>query len=634
MGRFYFLLICIVFQSSLLMAQDVLTKDNAPKSALRMLNKALSPKLVNAPDKQYLAFEKLIAKYPTFIEAYENKAYALYKNGNQAEAKRLLEKSILLNPDYKPKKHLILANYCLELEDLECEKVSLNNFLKYGESSKLADKILERLQSIQDRESIMEDYQNITLEKLSKNINSDEYAEYKPFLSLDGTELIFTRRVHGQEDFYVSHLKDTVWSEAKPIIELNTEGNEGAHAISLDGKWMIYTRCDVPNRYKSCDLYISRKKNGKWEEANYMDICNTEAWESQASFSPDGNSIYFSSARSGNRDIYYITRVENKWSEVQNLGNIINTDGNEESPFIHPDGRSLYFMSNAHAGLGGMDLFLSKMQSDGKWSKPINLGSAINSPKDEGGLFVDRAGEYAYFSKTEKKGNELDSDIYRFLLPAAFKPEPINYVRIKVYDGISKKAISANLSLKNQLDNTVRNITIPIDGDDVIIDAKANYSVTVEKAKYAFHSERISITEETDKFQPYAYNIFLYPLTSEIKMDTLPPISLRNISFESGKYDLLADSYAELGNLINILNENSTTRILLNGHTDNIGSESENLILSRQRANSVKQYLISKGIKEARIDILAFGESQPIVDNDTALNRSINRRIEFQIINP
>lgn len=636
----YFSIYCIIFFSCLgsnLSGQEVFTKKNAPKKALKMYDKASSSNS-NDLEKQEVSFEKIILKYPGFVDPHIDLAYVYYQQGLLAKAREKVEKAIELDPTYKSNHYLILANYCKELLDVSCEENALLQFLEISKSEKRNAKIKIRLEKLEAKKEILKDIEKITIKKLPSSINSIENPEYKPFLNLENDHIVFTRRVHGQEDFYESYKKGNQWSEAVPIADLNTPGNEGAHTISADGKWIIFTKCDAPKRYKSCDLYIAKNNNGQWDEAKFMSNINTNSWESQASFSPDGNTIYFSSSRTGGlggKDLYFIEYKDKAWGEVQNLGEIINTTGNEESPFMHPDGQTLYFMSNGHPGLGGQDLFMSSRQFDGSWSEPLNMGPSINSTKDEGGIFIDLQGEFAYFSKTEKmENNKLDSDIYRFKLPKKFKPVSSSYVKISLIDAVSNQAISGKLQITEVQSKQQREENIDKSGYLLIVDTKKTFQLTIEKENYIFHSEKVVFEDDSEQLAPIEYKILLNPIPQEVKQDTLPPVALRNIEFETGKATLLESSFSELGRLIKLMSENTKMNVLINGHTDNVGNEEDNVILSRQRAESVQAYLINKGIPQGKVSIQAFGESRPIQSNETSIGRAANRRIEFQIIYP
>ena len=626
-------------------AQEVYTKKTAPKKAMKLYSKAKGSKYASKPAKKEEALVKLLTLYPGFIEPHVDLAYMYYRQELLAKARKKIEQAIQLDPDYKADYYLILANYCKEDEDIDCEVKNLGIFVEKSKSEGKISKVKTRLANLQLKKQINKDYEEIDLEKLPAAINSAVNAQYKPVLNVEGNHMVFTRLVKGQEDFYESRKLEGEWQVATAITELNTSGNEGAHAVSPDGKWMIFTQCQAPNRYKSCDLYIAKSKDGKWVNPQYMSIVNTTSWESEANFSADGNTIYFTSAREGGiggRDIYYVERVDGKWSSPKNMGDIINTSKSEESPFLHPDGRTMYFMSNGHPGLGGKDLFITRKNMAGIWSTPVNMGPAINSSKDEGGLFVDVNGEYAYFSKSEKVPRESKSDayqksditssIYRFKMPDEFRPTPVTFVKLRVKDGQTGEYISTRVSIMEQAVNKEVYETIPTDGKIVIIERAKKYALTIDKENYIFHSERIDFDEMADKNKPLIYEIDLFPIPKTLTKDTLPPISLNNINFRSGEATLLAGSYYELDKLWKLMFENNAVKILLNGYTDNVGNAEDNVILSRERAEAVASYLQAKDIKRDRITIQAFGESQPLMTNESEVGRAKNRRIEFQVI--
>ncbi len=634
--RSIILLIFVVCSFSL-QGQEVFTKKSAPKKALKWYKRAeIIPD--DQSTKKEAAFNKLIEKYPGFVDPYIDLAFLHYQQNRLNRAKETVAKAIELDPEYKANHYLILANYCKELLDIDGEEQALQEFLTRTKSEKRKLAVSKRLKNLQAKREILKDIEPIQIKKLPTTINSVEHAEYKPVINLENDHIIFTRRINGQEDFYESFKKEDQWLEATAIKALNTPGNEGAHTISTDGKWIIFTKCDAPKRYRSCDLYIAKNDKGSWSEAQFMSNINTDAWESQASFSPDGNTIYFSSSRNGGqggKDLYSIEYTNGSWGDVQNMGDVINTSGNEEAPFLHPDGQSLYFMSNGHPGLGGQDLFMSIKQFDGSWSEPINMGPAINSTKDEGGIFIDLQGEYAYFSKTEKGDQgKINSDVYRFKLPSKYKPQAATYVKFQLFDAISQKAISANVQIEELPSKQSKTEVIGKEGHVIIVNPEKTYRLTIEKENYIFHSEKARFDIETEELHPIEYEIFLNPIPVELVQDTLPPVALRNIEFESGKATLLPSSYSELNTLIKLMMEHPEMHVLLNGHTDNVGNTEDNVILSRQRAESVQQYLMQQGISMDKISIQAFGESRPIQSNDTAIGRAANRRIEFQIIYP
>ncbi|MGC4103071.1 hypothetical protein [Ferruginibacter sp.] len=202
-------------------------------------------------------------------------------------------------------------------------------------------------------------------QNLGDSINSSA-LEYFPSLTIDGSKMVFTRRINSDEDFYESNFIDGKWSKAKPLSgKVNTNFNEGAQTISQDGQWIVYTGCNYPEGQGSCDLYISFKTKNGWSEGeNLGPIVNTDFWESSPSLSPDKKDLYFASSISGGfggRDIWVTHRsATGKWSRPENLGAAVNTGGDESCPFMHADNETLYFNSNGRMGYGSTDSFLYK----------------------------------------------------------------------------------------------------------------------------------------------------------------------------------------------------------------------------------------------------------------------------------
>jgi outer membrane protein OmpA-like peptidoglycan-associated protein len=212
----------------------------------------------------------------------------------------------------------------------------------------------------------------------------------------------------------------------KPV---NTGYNEGAQCISPNGEYLFFTICNAELGYGSCDIYWAKREGDSWSEPkNCGSKVNTKYWESQPCMAADGKTIYFTSNRPGGEggmDLWKTEMIaEGVFSEPKNLGNVINTPYDEISPFLHFDQQTLYFSSDGHLGMGGRDLFYSKLQSDKSWGKPVNLGYPINSYKDESGIFINAQGNVAYFA-SNRPGGFGGLDIYCFELEESLRPEPV-----------------------------------------------------------------------------------------------------------------------------------------------------------------------------------------------------------------
>jgi outer membrane protein OmpA-like peptidoglycan-associated protein/tetratricopeptide (TPR) repeat protein len=469
-------------------------------------------------------------------------------------------------------------------------------------------------------------------QNIGGNINTSE-SEYFPSLTIDGKEMVFTRRIKNfNEDFYYSHKKTNDWDIAKSMEgNVNTPQNEGAQNISQDGQWLVFTGCNRPDGFGGCDIYISYLTPKGWSEAmNLGNKINTDQWESQPCLSPDKRDLYFTSTRFGGfggSDIYVSHLQPNgTWSEPENLGPEINTTGNEASPFIHADNQTLYFTSNGLQGYGNNDLFYTRKGPGGVWSKPINLGYPINTISDEGTLFITADGKTAYYA-SDRSDSHGGLDIYSFEMREDIRPYKTLWVKGQVFDKKTKKGLPSAVELT---DLAARQTITKVQTDEL-----GNYLITLPVGKdYAFNVNRKGYLFYSDNFlmsirspdSTYEKNIPLQPIEANAT------VILKNIFFDVNKFELKPESQVELDKLVQLLNENPTIKIEISGHTDNVGKPADNLVLSNNRAKAVVNYLISKKITAQRLTSKGYGETKPVGDNKTDEGRAMNRRTEVKVI--
>ena len=473
----------------------------------------------------------------------------------------------------------------------------------------------------------------------SINTNDDEYW---PSITADGQTMMFTRQPltgdrsskagQSEEDFYISYFSDNAWQKAfNAGSPLNTRQNEGAQTLSSNGNYMFFTACDRAGGLGSCDLYFSAFNDGKWSEpANLRGPVNTSSWESQPSISADGKILFFSSTRPGGfggKDLWYsLMNDKNEWRYPVNLGNLINTDGDEMSPFIHFDGKTLYFASDGQVGMGGFDIYMTRMNDDSTWSEPQNLGYPINTYNDEMGLVIESGGQKAYFSSIRDKVR--GKDIFYFDLYESVRPSPVSYMKGKVYDKVTGKLLKADYELINLSTGkvTLKNTTDGTGSFLICLPSGYNYGINVSKTGYLFYSENFMFEGQHSAAEPYIKRISLNP----IKVGEM--MQLSNVFYEVDSWQLKMESRSELNNLALLLSDNKDFIIEIGGYTDSTGSDEYNFILSEKRALSVMDYLISKGISSDRLKFKGYGNRSPIGDNVTVEGRKLNRRTEVKII--
>ena len=298
------------------------------------------------------------------------------------------------------------------------------------------------------------------------------------------------------------------------------------------------------------------------------------------------------------------------------------------SPFIHADGRTLYFSSKGHYGLGGADLFVSRLNQDDLWSEPLNLGYPINTVADEINLVVHPDGRSAFIS-TDLAGGEGGYDIYQFELFDEIKPLPVSYVKGHVKDINTLKPLAANIELSDLKSGKiiVRSESDPVTGEFIaVLPVSKNYALHVNHKNYLFYSHFFALDTVSRFLNPVNLNILLKPV------EYGQVIILKNVFFAVDSYQLESASFLELNLLVDLLIENPRLKLEISGHTDNTGNNEYNLVLSFNRAKAVFEYLVAAGIDEKRLSYSGKGDTQPVDTNDTPEGRTNNRRTEFKIV--
>lgn len=482
--------------------------------------------------------------------------------------------------------------------------------------------------------------------------------EYLPMISPDGEIAFYTRLLempprkdllqqkYYKEVLYFSQLQGNTFDNGQAMpYPFNETPNIGGLTITLDNKRLyVAVGKETASGELNVDIYTSvRDNDGYWSGLEPVPGINSPTtWETMPSVSSDGNTLYFVSDRPGGfgaGDIWVTTKNANgEWGTPENLGPVINTPGEEKTPFIHTDSQTLYFTSGdakdvngstigvGLPGLGGLDIFMARKKEDGTWTKPMNLGYPINTANDESGFFVSTDGKTGYFTSNKLNGPG-GYDVFGFDLYKDARPEEVLLIKGEVKQEDNKQPVAARIELKNV---ETRKITeIPVDsltGKYVAaLIFKNDYILTVKKEDYAYESKYIAKSDSTmeEKTQ----------INFEVKpVEVGKSYRLNDIFFATNSSELNNESRSVLDGFIEFLAENARIKVAIQGHTDNIGKDEDNLLLSDNRAKAVYNYLIEKGIAADRLSYKGFGEQKPVATNDTEAGRARNRRTEFVII--
>ena len=473
------------------------------------------------------------------------------------------------------------------------------------------------------------------------SLNS-EFYELSPLIVPNGSRIWFTRESHPDnlnhdkdpysQDIWYSDFRDGIWMKPNhggSII--NNDGYNRVISSSADGKRIILSGSYLENEWISEGISFSIDNKGKWSKPKRIQISKFTNYSNYIDYfmNLDGNILIISAMTEetyGRRDLY-ISKLENGiWSSPKNLGIKVNSSSEDFSPYLAPDNKTLYFASEREGGKGNADIWVTKRIDDDflNWSTPVNLGENVNTIDWDAYFSIKANSDEAMIVRIvdQVTGN---TDIDKIVLSDTVKPSEVIVLKGRILDESTGQGIKSELIIENLNTNSIlKEILSNNKGEfEIIIDEKTKIGISAKKDNYY----PISSTLDIDDFGS--------DLDIEIKMKRIEigqTIRLNNIFFRTGESELLEESFRELNRVAELLNNNPNMKILIKGHTDNVGSPQNNQKLSENRAYSVAQYLISKGFEASRVDYSGFGEKSPVKDNSTEEGKAFNRRVEFEII--
>ena len=609
-------------------ADEVFSRNEFLK-AVDLYTKAYE-KASNKPEKAYCRFQ--IAE-----------CYRMMGNTRRAESKY---KSAISKKYYDPIVYLYYADMLKANQKFDLAK---EQYKKYAE---LVPNDERGKMGIESCEKVVE-WMKIPTRYIIKNMRkiNSKYSEFAPAYSNAAyTEIYFTSTkpkdnytkispVTGDyySDIYVSEQdKKGAWSEPVYVDDtICSPYDDGTPAFTSDFRTLYFTRCKVVKGTKlGCQVYKSKMNaEGLYEVAESVPLVHDSISVGHPSISTDGLILYFTAdmpGGKGGKDIWKVERTSKSgnWGKPINLGDQINTKGNEMYPYIRKDGR-LYFSSDYLPGIGGLDIFVATPKGENLWEVQ-NMKYPINSAQDDFGIVFKGNTEEGMFSSTRKKvvvlrqdnedasiqEEELKSrgkeDIFHFILP------PLQYdITAHITDANTGEPIDSSKVQIIGSDGT--DIILEIDKDGYFkynLKQNTDYIYIVRRKGYLYGKGEAS-TKNLANSKHFKKEIVLAKIGEPIQVD--------NIFYDFGKWELREDSKKSLNKLVDILNENPTITIELSSHTDMIGDAKSNEELSQKRAESVVEYLISKGIDPERLVAKGYGESKPVViTKKMAKNSSFN----------
>lgn len=499
----------------------------------------------------------------------------------------------------------------------------------------------------------------VVVENLGPNVNSSA-EELSPIITADGKTLYFVRDGHAQntanQEVWYCNRTSTGWAPAiHPKHPINQGRNSQVSNVSTDGNQLLIRGAYVDGEYESAGLsVITKNKKGEWNDPEKLDIKNYTEYSSKGNYNnsflcPDGKTLVFAfsdNSNKGNHRLYFSKLIlkdkwqkpksikdftkfiskalnNNVWTEPELIKSISPLEYNTFAPFMAADGITLYFSSNKPGGQGGQDIWFCKRLDDTwqNWSEPVNMGPTINSSGWDAYYSLDAKGEEAYMTSS-------GGDIVTIKLTTELRPNPVVLITGKVYNAKTKEPLGASIEYENLVDGKNAGIAVsnPSNGEyKIVLPYGKNYGFMAYANKFISVSDNVDLTSVAE-YKEIQRDLYLVPL------EVGSTIRLNNIFFDFGKATLRNESFPELDRLVGLMTQNDNMIIEISGHTDNVGSDDANMKLSDDRAKSVTEYIVSKGIKTERITAKGYGETKPLGTNDTEEGKQLNRRVEFTIL--
>ena len=581
---------------------------------------------------------------------------AYYFNAELEKANKWYSELYTTNPDQEPEFYYRFAQTLRAVKDYPKADAMMAKFNEKSGNDARAKIFAKK------KDYLAEIKKNSGRYKIENAGINSKYSDYGP--AYMGTKVIFTsardtgnfsKRIHTWTGQYFTNLYSSNLSEDGSLSgvdkfgkKINTKYHEDTPAFTKDGKTVYFTRNNYldgrgfdANKVTLLKIYKANLDDqGKWINITPLNFNSDSYQAAHPALSPDEKTLYFASDMPGTKgqsDLYRVKiNDDGSLGTPENLGDAINTEGRETYPFISND-NELYFASDGQPGLGGLDIFITRIPKDGslKFKQVLNVGEEANSPKDDFGLIIDTKTKRGFLS-SNRDGGEGSDDIYKFL---ETRPIFCDQILFGVITDEDTKAVLPNtkLVLMDEKFNKIKETISDAEGkyEFTEVDCGTKYYVNASLEDYETKEVPVIIGSESGKTE---LNIELKTKVCKAKIgdDIANCFKINIIYFDLDKWNIRPDAAVDLAKLLDVLNQNPSMKINIRSHTDSRASHAYNAKLSDRRAKSTRDWLIKNGIAADRLTAEGLGETELVNKCSdgvkcTEQEHQLNRRSEFII---
>ena len=618
---------------------------------------------VKKADQQYEKFayidatktyERIANKGYKSADMFQKIANAYYFNAELDKAAKWYGELFAMNTELQPEYYYRYAQCLKAVGDYKKSDEMMSQFNKNA-SEDLRGKIFKDKQNYLDEIKANSGRYNIE----DAGINS-QYSDYGSAYS--GTKLVFTssrdtgsfaQKKHKWTNQYFTNMyssestpEGTLDTPEKFAKNVNSKFHEATPVFTKDGNNMYFTRNNFNNGVKGKDaskitllkIYKATLIDGRWQNATELPFNSDSYSVAHPMLSPDEKTLYFASdmpGTHGQSDLWKVSiNGDGSFGTPENLGTTINTEGRETFPLL-TDENELYFATDGHPGLGGLDIFMARMNPDASFQSPMNIGAPANSPKDDFAYLIDTKTRKGFLSSNRDGGKGFD-DIYKFL-------ETRKLVCEQELSGIvtdletSEILPNTKVTLFDEKFNKLEETTSDDKGFYKFksVECGKAYYVRAEKEKYDTKEQKLTIAKTTGKTDlPIQLEKTIKPVT--VGDDLAKAFGIKIIYFDLDKWNIRPDAALELEKILDVMKQYPAMKIDVRSHTDSRQTHKYNEKLSDRRAKSTVAWLVKNGVEESRLTGKGYGETQLVnkCADDVKCSEDehqANRRSEFII---